>query len=216
MPHRALTCLVLFLTTMSIPFEADARQGREQAPASLAPLRYTLSFPAPHTHYVEIEAHVPTDRRPAIELDMAVWTPGSYLVREYARNVEHVTAESAGKPLSVLKTQKNRWRVETGGAPEVIVRYRVYGREMTVRTNFIDADFAILNGAPTFLTLAGDRGPRPHDVTIELPASWKTSISALPDAPRGLPHHFRAPDYDTLVDSPLLAGNPAVSHDAPA
>jgi predicted metalloprotease with PDZ domain len=203
-------CLFLFVAAMSIPFEADAKQSRAHVPAQAAPLRYTLRFPAPHTHYVEVEAQVPTDRHPVVELDMAVWTPGSYLVREYARHVERVTAEGGGKPLAVTKTVKNRWRIATGGAAEIAVRYRVYGREMTVRTNFIDRDFAMLNGAPTFLTLAGDRGPRPHEVTLELPASWKTSISALPDAPEGGPHRYRAPDYDTLVDSPILAGNPAI------
>ena len=98
MPARVLTCFILFLATMSIPSEADAQQGRDLARGQLAPLRYTLSFPAPHTHYVEVEARVPTDRHPVVELDMAVWTPGSYLVREYARNVEQVTAESGGKP----------------------------------------------------------------------------------------------------------------------
>src|SRR5438105_245467 len=56
------------------------------------PIRYTLSFPAPQTHYLEVTATVPTGRRADVELMMAVWTPGSYLVREYARNVEAVTA----------------------------------------------------------------------------------------------------------------------------
>lgn len=195
---------------MSIPFEADARQSREQARAQLAPLRYTLRFPEPHDHYVEVEAQVPTGGHPVVELDMAVWTPGSYLVREYSRNVEQVTALSGGKPLTVVKTLKNRWRVDTGGADSIAVSYRVYGREMTVRTNFIDAEFALLNGAPTFLTLAGDSGPRPHEVTLELPAEWKTSVSSLPDAPGGAAHRYRAPDYDTLVDSPIVAGNPAI------
>jgi predicted metalloprotease with PDZ domain len=202
--------LLLILAAMSIPSEAEAQQAREQTRAALAPIRYTLTFPAPHTHYVEVEAQVPTDRHPVVELDMAVWTPGSYLVREYARNVEQVTAESGGRSLGVTKTLKNRWRIETGGAPEMVVRYRVYGREMTVRTNFVEADFAILNGAPTFLTLAGDRAPRPHEVTLQLPAGWKTSISSLPDAPGGTAHRYRAPDYDTLVDSPIVAGNPAI------
>ena len=211
MPFLRRACALFFLAAMSIPFETDAQQSREPAPrAQIVPLRYTLRFPAPHTHYVEVEAIVPTDRHPAVELDMAVWTPGSYLVREYARNVEHLTAEGGGKTLGVVKTLKNRWRVETGGAAEIVVRYRVYGREMTVRTNFIEADFAMLNGAPTFLTLAGDRGPRPHEVTLELPSSWKTSISALPEVPGGAAHRYRAPDYDTLVDSPILAGNPAI------
>ena len=92
---------------------------------------------------------------------MAVWTPGSYLVREYSRNVEGVTATGAGgTSLAVTKSAKNRWRIETGGVDRVRVRYRVYGREMTVRTNYIDPDFALINGAATYLTLAGDTGPR--------------------------------------------------------
>ena len=62
------------------------------------PIRYTLSFPAPHTHYAEVTATVPTGRQPVAELMMAVWTPGSYMVREYSRNVEAVTAAGARRP----------------------------------------------------------------------------------------------------------------------
>ena len=173
------------------------------------PIRYTLSFPAPHTHYVEVEAVVPTRGRTSIDLDMAVWTPGSYLVREYSRHVEQVRAESAGQPRSVEKTAKNRWRIETGGAPSITVRYRVYGREMTVRTNYIEADYALINGAPTFLTLAGETAPRPHEVALVLPLSWKSSHTGLPAVDGGA-HRYRAPDYDTLVDSPIVAGTPHV------
>ena len=71
---------------------------------------------------------------------MAVWTPGSYLVREYERNVEAVTAAASGRPRAGgREVDKNRWRVTTGGAPTVTVKYRVYGREMSVRTNWVDA-----------------------------------------------------------------------------
>src|SRR5689334_19657075 len=117
------------------------------------PIRYTLTFPAPHTHYVHVRAEVPAAGRDSIELSMAVWTPGSYLVREFSRHVEAVTAETpAGSPLRVEKTTKNRWRVAIprlgsgqaprpgsgqAGADTVIVSYRVYGREMSVRTNWI-------------------------------------------------------------------------------
>ena len=121
----------------------------------LEPIHYTLRFPAPETHYVEVEATVPTEGRPSVELFMAVWTPGSYLVREYERHVEGVTATADGRPQPVVKTRKNRWKIDTGGAATITVRYRVYGREMTVRNNWIDAGMAIINGAPTFLTLAG-------------------------------------------------------------
>src|SRR5512141_74472 len=106
------------------------------------PIRYTLSFPAPQTHYVEVTATVPTERRATIDLMMAVWTPGSYLVREYERNVEAVTALSAdGHVLDIDKSKKNRWRVATGGARAVTLKYRVYCREMSVRTNWVETDF---------------------------------------------------------------------------
>jgi predicted metalloprotease with PDZ domain len=182
------------------PFTAAA-QPRMSAPE---PIAYTLRFPAPETHYVEVEAVIPAGA-PAIDLMMAVWTPGSYLVREYERNVEAVKARG----LTVEKTLKNRWRVQTGGAREVILSYRVYSHEMTVRNNWVDADFAMLNGAPTFITLV-ESGARPHEVRLELPAAWTTSVTGMPDAPGGAPNHYRAPDYDTLVDSPIVAGNPQI------
>jgi predicted metalloprotease with PDZ domain len=201
---RALIFLVV-VSACGAPAWAQAQGGD--------PIRYTLSFPAPQTHYVDVSAVVPTDRRPQIELMMAVWTPGSYMVREYSRHVEAVrataTATGAGGPeLRVVKSAKNRWRVDTGGAPSVTVKYRVYGREMSVRTNWIEADFAVLNGAPTFLTLR-DGQKRPHEVVIEPARGWRRSITGLPEMGGG-EHRYRAPDYDILVDSPIAIGNPDV------
>jgi predicted metalloprotease with PDZ domain len=173
------------------------------------PIRYTLRFPAPHTHYVEVEAVYPGGGRPQVELFMAVWTPGSYLVREYQRHVENVSAAAAdGRALRVEKSEKNRWRVETGGAGAVTVRYRVYGREMTVRNNWIESAFAMINGAPTFLSLVeSGRVARPHEVRIELAPGWKSVATALTPL-AGEATAFRAEDFDTLVDSPMLIGNP--------
>jgi predicted metalloprotease with PDZ domain len=173
------------------------------------PIRYTLSFPEPQTHYVEVTAVVPTDRRPEVELMMAVWTPGSYMLREYARNVEAVTAAGQdGRALTVDKTDKNRWRIATGGAPSVDVKYRVYAREMSVRTNWVETDFAMLNGAPTFMTLAASAA-RPHEVVIQPARGWRMSVTGLAGMSGGS-HRYRAPDFDTLVDSPIVIGNPAV------
>ena len=194
--------VALFLVLMMHAAAAGAQTTPE-------PIRYTLSFPAPHTHYVDVTAAVPTGRRADVELMMAVWTPGSYLVREYARNVEAVTASGPdGRPLDVDKSKKNHWRVVTGGAPTITVKYRLYCREMSVRTNWVETDFALLNGAPTFITLA-DLSPRPHEVVINPAPGWKRSITALPSMSGG-DHRYRAPDYDTLVDSPIVVGNPAV------
>ena len=58
------------------------------------------------------------------------------------------------------------------------VNYRVYGREMTVRNNWIESGFAMLNGAPTFISMVGGTS-RPHEVQIELAAGWKASATPL-------------------------------------
>lgn len=192
----ATACLLAIIA--SAPLSAQA----------LEPIRYTLRFPAPHTHYVEVEASIPTAGRPDVEVYMATWTPGSYLIREYERNVEAVTAANGATPLAVEKSRKNRWKIATGGARTVTLRYRVYSREMTVRNNWVEAGFAMLNGAPTFLTLP-ERATRPHDVKVELPAAWKgVQTPLMPVA--GAANTFRADDFDTLVDSPIIIGNPVV------
>src|SRR5688572_9308867 len=146
-----MLAVVFAALVMTHPVLADAQTT---APANAEAIKYTLSFPAPQTHYIEVAVEVPTGRRPQVELMMAVWTPGSYLVREFSRNIEAVTATGAGgRSLTVEKSEKNRWRVDTGGAPTLTVRYRVYAREMSVRTNWVDAGFALVNGAATFMTL---------------------------------------------------------------
>jgi predicted metalloprotease with PDZ domain len=191
----AIVCVCTVVTTGVV--------SRAQA---LEPIRYTLRFPAPHTHYVEVEAAIPATGRAEIEVYMATWTPGSYLIREYERNVEAVTASAGTRALTAAKSTKNRWKIATGGAANVTLRYKVYSREMTVRNNWVEAGFAMLNGAPTFITLV-ERAARPHEVKIELPAAWKRVETAL-EPVSGSANTFRADNFDTLVDSPIIIGNP--------
>ena len=162
MARRSAACgLAAALASTAVAgSRADAQQ--------LEPIRYVLRIPAPETHYIEVQATYPTSRKPAIELMMPVWTPGSYLVREFARHVEEVRArDPAGHALHVGKSRKNRWRVETGRSrrrrPD-IPRLR---HERQARTNWVEDSFALINGAPTYITLV-ERVRRPHEVTLEL------------------------------------------------
>jgi len=168
------------------------------------PIRYTVSFPAPHTHYLEVSASIPS-RGPALEVFMAVWTPGSYLVREYARNVEDFQASANGKPLDWAKSRKNRWLIQTGGARRVELRYKVYAHESSVQGNWVDAGFAMLNGAPNFVTPVGHQ-QGPFEVTLELPKTWSRHISGMNLKP-GSPSTYVAADFDELLDCPIYAGN---------
>ncbi len=211
--HWTLSFATAFWITFMSAYSTPTQAAELAASSATEPIQYTLSFPRPASHYVEVEAVYPTAGAPQITLMMAIWTPGSYLVREYARNVEDVAARAVGKeetPLKFEKVRKNRWRIETGGAAAVKVTYRVYARELSVQGNWVDAGFTLLNGAPTFLTLADEKAARPHHVKLMLPTHWAKSFCGLPNAPGNDPHHYVAPSYDDLVDCPIYAGNPTV------
>lgn len=196
----ALTLLVLCLST-----PAMSQLVHE-------PIRYILSFPDARHHYAEVEAVFPTGGEETLELAMATWTPGSYLIREFSRHVEELTAATPdGEPLPVEKVAKNRWRIAANGSDVVHVGYRVYGRELTARTNFIDRSFALVNGAATYLTTVAalEGASIPHEVRVIPAEGWHELVSPLPPIENAT-DRFRAKDFDQLVDSPLYAGNATV------
>lgn len=171
------------------------------------PIQYRLSFRQAATHRVEIEASVPTEGANSIRLMMPVWTPGSYLVREYARHVETIAARdgTTNQSLKIQKVDKNHWQVDCEGVQEVVVDYVLYGREMGVRTNWIENEFAFLTGAATFLTRS-DALDRPHVVRFDALPNWTHIATSLkPPEAREL-WVRRAANYDELVDSPIVLG----------
>jgi predicted metalloprotease with PDZ domain len=161
-------------------------------------VHYRVSMPRPHSHLFEVEARFPA--LDILDAVLPVWTPGSYLVREFARHVQDVTAlDEAGQPLSVARVDKRTWRVDSRGRP-VTLRYRVYANELTVRTSHLDGTHGYFNGATLFLHAERLRA-LPHRVRVEAPSGW-TVFSALEREGDELV----APDHDTLVDSPVEVG----------
>jgi predicted metalloprotease with PDZ domain len=176
-----------------------------------APIAFNVSFSAPAEHFADVMMTVPADGQPSIDLMMAVWSPGFYRVENYANRVVSFTAQTPdGKKLSVEQPQKNRWRVRTDGAAAIVFSYRLKCAETSVTTDWVGEDYAVLNGPATFITLA-DKVRRPHDLRINLPRRWQKSVCSLNAAPDGAPHHYLAPDFDTLADSPVIVGNPVVA-----
>ena len=104
---------------------------------ALEPIVYTIRFPALDAHIAEVEIKVPTDKRAAIDLMMAVWSPGFYRVENYANRVQDLGARSVdGASLEVVQPEKNRWRIQTGGRPHVLVTYRLLCSGRSVTTNW--------------------------------------------------------------------------------
>src|ERR1700722_9409286 len=137
-----------------------------------------------------------------LDLWMPSWTPGSYLIREYARNVQDVRAEgSSGQPLHVERIAEDAWRVGTGGQSVVRLRYSIYAFDLSVRTSYLDESHAYFNGASLFLTCDALQD-RPATVVLDLPPGWKIETSLA----REEEDRFRACDYHELCDSPVHCG----------
>jgi len=161
----------------------------------------------PHTHLFEVDINIKrTTNGPQEELlVMPVWTPGSYMVREFARNVQDFTAsDAAGQPLKWEKTNKNTWRVVTNGARAWHATYRVYANELSVRTSELNSAHAFWNNANLLMYPEGHL-KSPSTVRVLAPDVWKVA-TGLPGVP-GQRNTFRADDFDVLYDSPFEASN---------
>lgn len=179
---------------------------------------YTLAMPRPHTHLFHVTLDVVGLSGPAHHFVLPTWTPGSYMLREYARHVQEfdaMTGDSAAphalNRLPWRKVAKDTWRVETQGATQVRICYQVYAHELTVRTSHLDDTHGYANGATVFMYLP-ERTSEPHGLIVRTPEGrgWQvaTGLEPWPHAAQAAPdqHAFIAEDYDELVDCPLECG----------
>lgn len=169
----------------------------------MTPIRATIRPLDLPQHLFEVELALPAEAvAEGAVAALPAWTPGSYLVRDYARFVDRVRMlDAAGREHPLEKLDKQRWRVPPSKG-RLLLRYRVYGNDLTVRTNHLDATHAQIIPAATFLYLEGQMA-RPIDVRFQgFPRGWRVA-TALPEGKSG----FRAKDFDTLVDSPFELGS---------
>ena len=168
-------------------------------------IHFTLSFSEPQAHYVEVEMHIKSfTSLDYLDLKMPVWAPGSYLIREYPKNVERFSASSTeGKELKTYKTSKNTWRVTHNGE-DIIVKYAVYAFENSVRTSHIDHSHAFLSPVGIFM-FVNEHLHLPCDISVHMPSHWNKISTGL--EPGKDLHTYHADNFDILYDSPLEIGN---------
>jgi predicted metalloprotease with PDZ domain len=177
-----------------------------QIPQTTTGILYQVSMPQPTSHLFEVTLQIANWQASTLDLKMPVWTPGSYLVREYAKQVQDFSAEDSRskKSLQTTKLSKNYWQIKTENASEITVAYRIYANELSVRTNHLDATHGYFNGAALFFFIPGLE-KQPYLVKINPPRSdWQVSTALSPISNSA--NTFIAPDFDTLVDSPFEIG----------
>lgn len=209
--------VILILIFASIFFmyqETPAQKKRPRNPkpqaAEVKPvlpeIAYSVSMPKPWTHLLEVEMRLKWPQMPEkTELKMPVWTPGSYLVREYARHLQDFAVKDAsGSDLSWRKINKNTWQVDTKGAKEIVASYRVYSNELTVRTNELNDEHAFWNNT-ALLLFPKDQLKAASTVKLNPFGTWKIA-TGLPKV-EGQTNTFRAENLDILYDSPFEVSN---------
>lgn len=152
-----------------------------------------------------VEDLAPRDGR--VEVYLPAWTPGSYLIREYAKHLGDVTAlDESGNLLPLRKVRKNRFEVEVGDRPRLEIRYWIYAHELSVRTSDLTEAHAFITGAASFLWAVD--GPRDLPVRVELlvPPTWDVQTSMPTEQRDPGTFDLTARGIDDLVDSPILAG----------
>jgi predicted metalloprotease with PDZ domain len=189
--------------------------------SALPQITYTIAMPQPHTHLYDVSIDVAGLSGNSSDFVLPSWTPGSYLIRDYARHVQEFTAEADGTALIWRKTAKDTWQVETNGAERIQVRYRVYANELTVRTSHLDGSHGYVNGATVFMFIPERTAeslvlhvqtPQGWQVTTGLePAADQTPVTQAPFSRRTADYNlqtrvFIATDYDELIDCPVECG----------
>ncbi len=166
-------------------------------------LVYHIAMSQPQTHLFEVKLVVSNWDREVLDLKMPVWTPGSYLVREYAKQLQDFEAiSSESKRLAATKIAKHHWQIQTAGNSEITISYRMFANELTVRTNHLDATHGYFNPAALCFYVPGFEHCSIELKIIPPDASWQVT-TPLPEIS---PQTYLAPDFDTLVDSPFEIG----------
>jgi predicted metalloprotease with PDZ domain len=173
--------------------------------ATPAKISYNVTFPQVQAHYADIEMNIEHLNQKNLILKMPVWTPGSYLVREFAKSVEAFTVSVNGKDIPFKKTRKNWWSINTQGLTHVTVKYKVYCFEISVRTAMIDLSHAFLSTSGIFMYPEGMLN-QPSTIHI-IPFSGWSKVSTSLDMVGNDPFTVHAPNYDILFDSPIEVGN---------
>jgi predicted metalloprotease with PDZ domain len=173
-------------------------------------LTYHLSMPQPNSHYFAVKIDVKGNTANTQEFKLPVWTPGSYLVREFSKSLNQVKAiDINNKELVVNKKTKNAWEIQCAGQENFTIFYEVYAFELSVRTPYLDNTHGFVAGAAVFMYTEATKN-QPGLLKVYPHQSFKKVSTALPSADFKTElgcFNFTFEDYDQLVDCPIEIGN---------
>lgn len=173
----------------------------------MQPTRYRIVPSDVRAHRFEVDCTVEDPASGGQRFALPTWTPGSYLIREFARHVVAARASAGGRPVAIAKVAKDTWEAAPCDGP-LTVTLEVHAFDLSVRAAYLDATRGYFNGTSVFLCPEG-RAAAPCTVEIVAPrdpaaARWRvaTTLPRAGAAPWGF-GMYAARDYDELVDHPV-------------
>ena len=173
-----------------------------------APLHYRIDIGELHAHLFHVTL---TIAQPAAlqQLSLPVWIPGSYLVREFAKNLQNLQAHQGSEPLTVQQLDKSTWQIACTPGQALVLRYEVYAHDNSVRTTWLDANRGFFNGTSLCLKVHGQEALA-HRLELPAPKSvkgWSVATGLTPSKVNAQGFGtYQAADYDELVDCPVEMG----------
>lgn len=179
-------------------------------PIAMQSLHYRIAPLDVHAHLFEVTCTLADPDADGQRFRLPTWTPGSYLIREFARHFVQVAASCNGMPVAITKDGKDSWQAAPCTGPLAVVA-QVYAFDLSVRTAYLDATRAYFNGSSMFLCPVGREGVRclldidPAFADALPGARVATSMRRDGAAAWGYGRHV-ATDYDDLIDHPVEIG----------
>ena len=178
-------------------------------------VHYIVQIDRPEQHHVKVTlkfSKIPGQKK--LQVFLPSWSPGSYLMREYARHVRWFEAsQSNGEVLFYEQKAKGIWEIDFGRSQlktelnEMQVSYEIYCKELTVRTSHVDASHAFLHGPSYLMGLVGESLKNPT-IEFRFPSLWSKLSTALKEVEGHSRNQFvyTAVNYDELIDTPVEIG----------
>jgi predicted metalloprotease with PDZ domain len=167
---------------------------------------FEVSMDNPNDHYFHITTTYSGASAPYVNFKLPSWTPGYYIILDYAKNITRFQAfDNNGNSLKWKKTTKNTWQVSNSESRTVKLEYDVYSYRVSVGEPYLSDGRAFLAPAGLFMYVEGKLG-LPANVKINPYREFRTISTGL-DPVENQPDTFHADDFDILYDSPILVGN---------
>jgi predicted metalloprotease with PDZ domain len=167
-------------------------------------INYTLTIDNPHRNYFNIEITYDVQDEENVDFVMPVWTPGSYKIEDWSKNVINVQSKNdEDSTLACYKTDKQTWRVKVNHSKLIRFSYKVYAYSLhNPYYAHIEKDFAYFNGAVIFMYIKGKKDLS-CTLTFEYPDDWEVHTSLQTKLNKD---KYQAINFDEFIDCPAFLG----------